>query len=86
MNMNAITMQLPTTEPVNTAQLNVGDRVFTHGEVFELIGLYTAPTAAVRGFYTRLVATFWQEMPRHWAQDWHIQGNELATWARVVQP
>jgi hypothetical protein len=81
--MNAITKQLPSTELVHTLQLNVGDKIFTHGEVFELVGLYTKPDALVRGFRTRLVATFWQELPRHWAQDWDIQGNARATWARV---
>lgn len=84
--------KLPTTETVTTHDLRVGDHVFTHGEVFELTGIYAGSVGVSRtqhdegdvvGFRTRLVKSYWKEMPRSWAADWHIQGNALATWARV---
>jgi hypothetical protein len=86
------TFNLPPTETVTTNDLRIGDHVFTHGEVFELVSIYAGSVGVSRtdrdaddvvGFRTRLVQTFWQEMPRHWAQDWHIQGNAHARWARV---
>ena len=88
-------MQLPKTEIASTHDLRVGDLVFTHGEVFELTSVYAGSAGVSRtdqdfadvvGFRTRLVKSYWQEMPRQWAADWHIQGNALATWSRVVQP
>ena len=80
-------MDLPATETVDTHALKVGDQVFAHGEVFQLTSIYTrmplSPRDAV-GFRTRLIRTYWCEMPRHWADDWHIQGNALARWQRVI--
>jgi hypothetical protein len=82
---------LPFTRTVNTHELRVGDRVFTHGEVFELTGKYTPDARDVddaEGFYTKLVESFWQEIPRHWIDNdrggWHIQGNARARWAKVI--
>lgn len=89
-----LTQKLPQTETVTTHDLRVGDHVFTHGEVFELVSIYAGSVGVSRthldagdavGFRTKLVKTYWTEMPRQWAADWHIQGNALATWARVVR-
>jgi hypothetical protein len=84
---------LPKTERVTTHDLRLGDRVLAHGEVFELVDIYAGSVGVSRtdrdiddvvGFKTRLIESYWHEMPRSWAADWSIQGNGRAAWARVV--
>lgn len=82
------------TETVTTDQLRVGDRVWSWGGLFELTECRetedsnpgTGTQLTVYSWRTRAVDVSDTRIPSHCINrdgGWTIQGNKLATWARV---
>ena len=75
-------------ETVNTHALRNGDLVSTHGVLFRIRDraehVMGGDYGVTVSFKTDVVAVQPDStMPAHWRKDWTIQGNGLATWARV---
>lgn len=68
---------------VNTYELKEGDEILHYGVHFRL--RHRVDYGDCVAFDTDLIA--YPEkgslMPRHWADDWRVQGNELARWTKV---
>lgn len=83
------------TETVSTHELQVGDLVSCHGAIFRLVkrneekrpsrhGKYEPKYDLVVWFNTELVCEgMFCVIPKHWVNDWHIQGNGIAYWTRL---
>ena len=72
-----------------TPALQDGDLVLTHGVVFRLRDRKPTSTGEGVWFKTDVVLDTDPErlgIPAHWLDDWTIQGNARATWAKVIDP
>ncbi|MNZ81402.1 hypothetical protein D3C78_1000660 [compost metagenome] len=78
-------------ECVNTHELKEGDFVISHGVLFQLHSRKDWGMAPDDTEYRGSCVTFKTDlivfpatasMPKHWAEDWTVQGNKLASWLR----
>ena len=76
--MNAIKTSI-----VNTHELKEGDEILCYGVHFRLKNREDYGDCIA--FDTDLISYPDQgsPMPRPWAEDWRVQGNKLAYWAKV---
>jgi hypothetical protein len=76
---------------VPTPELENGDHIYVHGVVFRLKNrrpahLPAEPNNTAFAFDTDVVTDFDPKrvhIPAYWLNDWVIQGNHRALWARV---
>lgn len=82
-------MAFRVTEKVTADKLQAGDHVMVAGAVFELTHCdqWVTPHENKLPSYswgTRVVDASDTDMPAHWVARWRVQGNKLATFARVL--
>jgi hypothetical protein len=79
---------------LNTHQLSVNDVVNCHGSLFRLVERFSEPSNLPTGgdcvwFTTEYLGAFDQfgeSIPKHWRDNWTVQGNANAKWHVVVSP
>ena len=83
--MNKATIKCQSTK---TNDLNNGDIVITHGAVCRLTNkkVWPADKYGTCVTFNTEILNDGGTIPKNWLKDWTIQGNERATWNKIIDP
>ncbi len=72
-----------------SSELRRGDVVIAHGGRFELIEQIPCESDGVFAWKTVDKGAHWDDrecsIPKHWRDDWTIQGNDLIDWPVLIE-
>ena len=72
-----------------SSELRRGDVVIVHGGRFELIEQIPCASDGVFAWKTVDNGAHWDDqecsIPKHWRDNWTVQGNDLKDWAVLIE-